>query len=155
MVIKFQGRGEYASSLAFCTYNFEIVHRWGTKHGNADALSRKPRHCKRSDCPDCLEGGRLICAANRRRRKRGSTPVPQGGVTVMSNNECDVDSVVSQEDTTPEPVGGMWSNWINQWSQSELKELQRAVLRLVTCNRLVNLGISKQQHLYLKTKNLI
>ena len=29
------------------------------------------------------------------------------------------------------------------------------VLRLVTCNRLVNLGISKQQHLYLKTKNLI
>ena len=30
-----------------------------------------------------------------------------------------------------------------------------ALLRLVTCNRLVNLGISKQQHLYLKTKNLI
>ena len=29
------------------------------------------------------------------------------------------------------------------------------VLWLVICNRLVNLGISKQQHLYLKTKNLI
>ena len=29
------------------------------------------------------------------------------------------------------------------------------LLRLVTCNRLVNLGISKQQHLNLKTKNLI
>ena len=29
------------------------------------------------------------------------------------------------------------------------------LLRLVTCKRLVNLGISKQQHLYLKTKNLI
>ena len=29
------------------------------------------------------------------------------------------------------------------------------LLRLVTCNRLVNLGISKEQHLYLKTKNLI
>ena len=27
------------------------------------------------------------------------------------------------------------------------------VLLFVTCNRLVNLGISKQQHLYLKTKN--
>ena len=26
------------------------------------------------------------------------------------------------------------------------------MLRLVTCNRLVNLGISKQQHWYLKTK---
>ena len=32
---------------------------------------------------------------------------------------------------------------------------ERVLLRLVTCNRLVNLGISKQQHLYLKTKNLI
>ena len=29
------------------------------------------------------------------------------------------------------------------------------LLRLVICNRLVNLGISKQQNLYLKTKNLI
>ena len=29
------------------------------------------------------------------------------------------------------------------------------LLQLVTCNRLVNLGISKQQHLYLRTKNLI
>ena len=29
------------------------------------------------------------------------------------------------------------------------------MLRLVNSNRLVNLGISKQQHLYLKTKNLI
>ena len=26
------------------------------------------------------------------------------------------------------------------------------LLRLVICNRLVNLGISKQQHLYLKTE---
>ena len=40
--------------------------------------------------------------------------------------------------------------WPNVFEQTS-KEL----LRLVTCNRLVNLGISKQQHLYLKTKNLI
>ena len=108
------------------TYDFEIVHWRGTKHGNADALSRKPRRCKCSDCPDCLSESRLICAANRSRRKRGSIPVPKEAVTVISNNESDGDSVVSQEDTTPEPVGRLWSNWINQWSQSELKELQRA-----------------------------
>ena len=34
-------------------YSFEIVHRKGTKHGNADALSRKPRRCKCDSCPDC------------------------------------------------------------------------------------------------------
>ena len=33
--------------------------------------------------------------------------------------------------------------------------LLRSLLRLVNGNRLVNLGISKQQHLYLRTKNLI
>ena len=33
--------------------------------------------------------------------------------------------------------------------------IKSLVLRLVICNRLVNLGISEQQHLYLKTKNLI
>ena len=37
-------------------------------------------------------------------------------------------------------------------SSSLLKQLKWMVLRLVTCNRLVNLGISKQQHLYLITE---
>ena len=59
------------------TYDFEIVHRRGTKHGNADALSQKPWRCNRSDCPDCLSEGRLICAANRPHRKRDSVPVPK------------------------------------------------------------------------------
>ena len=34
-------------------YSFEIVHRKGTKHGNADVLSQKPRRCKCDSCPDC------------------------------------------------------------------------------------------------------
>ena len=37
----------------------------------------------------------------------------------------------------------------------QLRESNRLVLWLVYCDRLVNLGISKQQHLYLRTKNLI
>ena len=45
-------------------YSFEIVHRKGTKHGNADALSRKPRHCKCDSCPDC-KSTELVCAAGR------------------------------------------------------------------------------------------
>ena len=34
-------------------YSFERVHGKGTKHGNADVLSRKPRRCKCDSCPDC------------------------------------------------------------------------------------------------------
>ena len=43
-------------------YSFEIVHRKGTKHGNADALSQKPRCCKCDLCPDC-KSTELVCAA--------------------------------------------------------------------------------------------
>ena len=35
------------------TYDYRITHRAGTKHGNADGLSRQRRRCKRSDCPEC------------------------------------------------------------------------------------------------------
>ena len=34
----------------------------------------------------------------------------------------------------------------------EVEIIEKVLLRLVICNRLVNLGISKQQHLYLKTE---
>jgi len=37
-------------------YNFEIQHRAGKDHGNADGMSRRPIHlCPRDDCPDCAE----------------------------------------------------------------------------------------------------
>ena len=34
-------------------YDFEIVHRPGRMHGNADAMSRVPRPCLASDCSHC------------------------------------------------------------------------------------------------------
>ena len=39
------------------TYNYEIEHRRGSLHKNADALSHVPlghMKCKRTDCPDCV-----------------------------------------------------------------------------------------------------
>ena len=39
------------------TYTYEIEHRRGSFHKNADALSRVSighRKCKRTDCPDCV-----------------------------------------------------------------------------------------------------
>ena len=38
------------------TYNYEIQHRNGKDHANADSLSRRtPRSCPREDCTDCLQ----------------------------------------------------------------------------------------------------
>ena len=37
-------------------YDYEIEHRAGVRHGNADALSRRPRRrCDRPDCDECEE----------------------------------------------------------------------------------------------------
>ena len=35
------------------TYDFEIQHRPGVQHLNADAMSRITRKCARPDCPEC------------------------------------------------------------------------------------------------------
>lgn len=38
------------------TYDFEIKHRKGSLHGNADGLSRHPsRRCKMLDCSQCYD----------------------------------------------------------------------------------------------------
>ena len=50
-------------------YDFEIVHRRGSKHGNSDALSRKPRHCKCKTCPDCTSDSKTHCAPVQKKRK--------------------------------------------------------------------------------------
>lgn len=49
--------GMLARWLSFLeTYDFEIKHRKGSLHGNADELSRRPsRRCKRLDCSQCYD----------------------------------------------------------------------------------------------------
>ena len=47
--------GRWLAKLA--VYDFQIEHRIGKDHGNADGLSRRvptpKRHCERPECPDC------------------------------------------------------------------------------------------------------
>ena len=56
------------------SYDFEIQHRSGVLHGNADALSRYPRRCKRQDCGDCARNCKStavnVLRKHTRRRKR-------------------------------------------------------------------------------------
>ena len=47
------------------TYDFELVHRKGIYHTNADAMSRRPCcRCGRDECPDCM--GLNICVVTPR-----------------------------------------------------------------------------------------
>ena len=51
---------------ALGNYSFDIIHRRGQFHCNADGLSRqRPRKCKRDDCEDCsLETKDCVCVVS-------------------------------------------------------------------------------------------
>ena len=96
-------------------YSFEIVHRKGTKHGNADTLSRKPRHCKCDSCPDC-KSTELVCAAGRTGKGRKKPCNTRGAeVSLSEEGSENIEQCESER----------FSNWIGQWDQAELKKLQR------------------------------
>ncbi len=54
------------------TYSIIWEHRAGSLHGNADALSRKRRKCKRPDCPDCGIHCQTVAVVQTRRQAKRS-----------------------------------------------------------------------------------
>ncbi|XP_033728208.1 uncharacterized protein LOC117317503 [Pecten maximus] len=82
------------------TYDCEIRHRAGNKHGNADALSRVPsRKCGNQNCNDCGQAGSL------------------------QDSGCHQPSVSINPVT--ENVGtDQRANWLQVWTRDELLEFQ-------------------------------
>ncbi len=82
------------------TYDFDLKHRKGSQHTNADALSRRPkRRCKREDCPECRTAD-TICAVRGRR--------PTGGAQMANVAELSTDG-----------------EWLDCWSQAQIEEWQQ------------------------------
>ena len=92
------------------TYDFEVQHRKGNLHLNADALSRAPpRKCKRDDCPQCIgkmEDNMPVC------------PVIETDEMKQSTTN------ITHPDSEPNTTMTSESNWIEQWGVEKLLELQ-------------------------------
>ena len=83
-------------------YSFEIVHRAGAKHVNADSLSRIPcRQCKREDCP--TSDTSKVAAVHTRSRKVNQ----------------------SEEDSSIQASEQSFEEWCQNYAVEELKELQQ------------------------------
>lgn len=89
------------------TYDYELVHRKGTLHGNADSLSRMPYpYCKRLDCPHS-----------------SSSHV---ATKTDKNDFISLVSVASiQNDMKDVYPDCQKSNWLDSWSHNNLVEMQR------------------------------
>ena len=81
------------------------------------------------------------------------------GIISLNINECQNENDLPKDlpKDTPEDIfdgiGCVQGDPVKITLKEDAKPFHvNALLRLVTCNRLVNLGISKQQHLYLKTE---
>ena len=109
---------------ALDTFDFEITHRKGSLHGNTDALSRRPRRkCKRTDCPQCQNGGDLSdCMVSVITRSKNAQ---SDATTVNVNNEkqcADAHVSNTSDDGTNRIITE--SNWIQQWAKNDLENHQ-------------------------------
>lgn len=91
--------------------DYELVHRKGTLHGNADSLSRIPYpNCKRTDCPDC--------------KSRSSSS--HAAAKTDKNDFISLISVASfQNDMKDDLPDCLTSYWLDSWTHNDLVEMQR------------------------------
>lgn len=94
---------------ALDTFDFEIKHRKGSLHCNADALSRRPRRrCKRDDCKQCNSGTTVDCTI--------------AAITSKSSKDQVNDMVDTDSESNIRPIA---SNWVEQWSDQDLANFQQ------------------------------
>ena len=136
--------GRWLAKLA--NYDYEIKHRAGIDHGNADAMSRNPlitlrRRCGREECQECLGTTSTpvkctVSIVGSRRLKAYSV-----GYTTAVRMEAEPEGLTSDEEEETEigPVAimainpkGYESNWVASWSVDELKQFQREDISIRT-----------------------
>lgn len=96
------------------TYDFDVQHRRGTLHGNADALSRRPRkRCQRVQCPQCGDGIECTAEVLAITRRQGKQSVEQKTHEAVNDDSQSGSEVVRAR-----------SNWIEELAETDLREAQ-------------------------------
>ncbi|CAC5378546.1 unnamed protein product [Mytilus coruscus] len=117
------------------TYDFKIEHRKGTLHGNADALSRRPRRrCKRDECLQCQNGSECEVNVNAITRSHLTQSDASTSKTVTSPESNLNDRSKDYKGDNRLQTRATNSNWLGQWSSDELVTEQKndAAIRHIT-----------------------
>ena len=85
-------------------YDYELVHRRGALHGNADGLSRKPTHkCPRDDCPQCTSHqiDAIIVEPDGHEQEKWLTGWTMGELKTWQRNDPDLGRVIEWLEQSP------------------------------------------------------
>ncbi|KAK3090931.1 hypothetical protein FSP39_015821 [Pinctada imbricata] len=121
------------------TYDIEIQHRRGSKHQNADSLSRIPHiKCKRTDCPDCTDQTRVnslkVSSCMDEYPSNNTSDRPIDTETTPLDMDCDLSkteivspvyktrSKTSQNLIEKAEISD--TGWLSSWSNKEMQEMQ-------------------------------
>ena len=105
------------------SYNFEIEHRKGSQHTNADSLSRKPyRLCKREDCPFCTESSCTNFSENLIRQNIAPVRAQKSETDeTILYTESENDETLPYADDSFDQEGPInISNWLRIWTNAEI-----------------------------------
>ncbi|KAK3099399.1 hypothetical protein FSP39_003829 [Pinctada imbricata] len=130
--------GVVARWIAFLeTYDFEIQHRKGSLHTNADSLSRvKYARCKRTDCPSCEETvvvSPVVLSrdglAESKIDDNISSYQPANVSPVLSHeesysNDTSQDHISDASQSACESDSEFLPNWLQIWSHDQLVKFQ-------------------------------
>ena len=97
---------------ALAAFDYEVEHRPGAKHANADGMSR--RTCARPDCPDCVSESDEDSDSTRWPEWSTTTSCGIAGVQVAVGGAAD--------EERPDP-------WLEGWSREDLHRPRRAPLQ--------------------------
>jgi hypothetical protein len=105
------------------TYDFDLQHRKGSLHTNADGMSRIPRKCKRENCPDCVKSSETSSESVHVIQTRSDAKgCAQSGVSDRSMDDSsaqiDISSDVDDDDDYEE------ANWLDVWGRKQIVKWQ-------------------------------
>ena len=125
-------------------YDFEVEHRAGRAHSNADAMSRRPLRRRHGDCPSCGTTESVLLASTvsnkkpKEKKRNIELDIPQSLKEVASAQLTDPDiaCVINQlkrSNTKPDKRELQSMNPVTRalWAQFELLSLNNGVLYLL------------------------
>ena len=112
-------------------YDFDIEHRKGVNHGNADGLSRKEikvRHkCRRDTCPQCPQKqANMVNVITRLKTAKANSTRQENSAQAEIPLPVETEESAGADESLNENQGSLNTNWLDGWDDEKIVSLQNS-----------------------------